>query len=99
MATKRVKPLLHPFATPNGSRRLIEKLGPKFYEEIGVVIDGEPGEALLEGLMRLWDLQGLDAVDLARAIAGDKPAAHLLRFAHFDPELQEAGGYSLTLIG
>lgn len=89
----------HPFATPNGSRRLIEKLGPKFYEEIGVIVDGDPGEALIEGLLRLWDLQGLDAVDLTRAIAGDKPAAHLLRFAHVDPELQETGGYSLTLIG
>ncbi|WP_148232400.1 hypothetical protein [Janibacter sp. HTCC2649] len=89
----------HPFATPNGSRRLIEKLGPKFYEEIGVIVDGDSGEALLEGLMRLWDLQGLDAVDLARAIAGDKPAAHLLRFAHVDRELQETGGYSLTLLG
>ncbi|WP_353952035.1 hypothetical protein V6K52_00935 [Knoellia sp. S7-12] len=89
----------HPFATPNRSRRLIEKLGPKFYEEIGVVVDGEPSDALLEGLIRLWDLQGLDAVDLARAIAGDKPAAHLLRFSHVDPELEEVGGYSLTLLG
>lgn len=89
----------HPFATQDGSRRLIEKLGPKFYEEIGVIVDGEPGEALIEGLLRLWDLQGLDAIDLARAIAGDKPAAHLLRFAHHDRELEETGGYSLTLLG
>lgn len=93
------QPIGHPFATPNRSRRLIEKLGPKFYEEFGVVVDGEPGDALLEGLMRLWDLQGLDAIDLARAMSGDKPAAHLLRLAHTDAELEETGGYSLTLIG
>ncbi|MFC7490406.1 MULTISPECIES: hypothetical protein [unclassified Knoellia] len=89
----------HPFAEPNGSRRLIEELGPDYYGEIGVVVDGDSGSALLEGLLHLWDLQSLDAVDLARAIAGDKPGAHLLRFAHTDPELEEVGGYSLTVIG
>ena len=89
----------HPLARPNGIRRLVEQLGPELYDKVGVVVDGESGEALLEGLMRLWDLQGLDAVDLTRAIAGEKPAAHLLRFAHTDPEFEEVGGYSLALIG
>ncbi|MEO6020761.1 MAG: hypothetical protein ABIP45_10990 [Knoellia sp.] len=89
----------HPLARPNGIRRLIELLGPDYYDKVGVVVDGEPGEALLEGLVRLWDLPGVDAVDLAGAIAGEKRAAHLLRFAHTDPEANEVGGYSLALIG
>lgn len=89
----------NPFATPLGSRRLIEKLGPEFFDKVGVVVDAEPADALLEGLLQLWDLQGLDAVDLARAIAGNGRYAHLLRFAHVDPEVQETGGYSVTVIG
>lgn len=89
----------HPFAAPNGSRRVIEELGPDHYGEIGIVVDGDSGSALLEGLLHLWDLQGLDAADLARAIAGDKPGAHLLRFAHTDNELEEVGGYSLIVLG
>ncbi len=89
----------HPFAELGGIRRIIDELGPNAHERIGVALDSDPGSALIEGLMRLWDLSGLDAVDLARAVAGDRAAAHLLRFAHVDPELQEVGGYSLVVVG
>jgi hypothetical protein len=88
-----------PFGTELGARELIERLGPDLYEKVGVVLDGDPGEALLEGMVRLWGLAGLAAADLAHAIAGETRAAHLLRISHVDRERQEAGGYSVTVIG
>lgn len=89
----------HPFATPGATRRVIEELGPNLTDRLGVRVDGDPASALIEGMMQLWALPSLDAVELARAIAGDKPAVHLLRFAHHDAELQETGGYSLVIAG
>lgn len=89
----------HPFATPLGTRRLIEKIGLERAEQVGIVLDGDPGEVLLEGLVRLWDVGGLDARDLAGSLTEGGPFAHLLRFAHTDPETRESGGYSLTVIG
>ncbi len=88
----------HPFGTELGARELIERLGPDLYDKVGVVLDTEPGEALLEGLVRLWAIGDLTATDLAHAIA-DQKAAHLLRFAHHDPERGETGGYSVTVVG
>ncbi|MEO7752253.1 MAG: hypothetical protein ABIS35_02445 [Terracoccus sp.] len=89
----------HPFAEPLGSRAVIERIGPDRVGEIGVVIDAEPGEALLEGLVRLWDLPGLDARDLAAALAEGGPYAHLLQLVHTDREREQVGGYGLTVIG
>ncbi|MFZ0158073.1 MAG: hypothetical protein WAL50_03500 [Kineosporiaceae bacterium] len=66
---------------------------------VGVLVDSDSGEALIEGPVRLWDLPELSARDLARALAGDVPAAHLLRFAHRDPEFREDGGYSPVAFG
>lgn len=92
----------HPFARPLGSRRVIERViervGVDQVEQIGVLSRAEPGEALVEGLSRLWYLDDLDARGLARAIADGGPFAHLLRFAHTDPERQEPGGYSVTVV-
>ncbi len=89
----------HPFATPLATRRLIEKMGPDRFDKLGVVLDGDPGEALIEGMMKLWDAGGLTANDLAAALAEGGPYAHLLRFEHSDPERQDAGGYSVTIVG
>ena len=89
----------HPFATPLGTRRVIERIGFDRAEQFGTLTDTEPGEALLEGLGRLWGLDGLDAGDLAGALAEGGPFAHLLRFSHSGPEGQDAGGYSITVIG
>ncbi|HEY3547558.1 MAG TPA: hypothetical protein VGK17_15910 [Propionicimonas sp.] len=88
----------HPFATPLGTRRVIERVGLDRVEAFGVIVTAEPGEALLEGLVRLWHLEGLDASDLATALAEGTGLAHLLRFAHTDPERNDAGGYSVTVI-
>jgi hypothetical protein len=46
----------------------------------------------------LWHLEGLDASALATALAEGPGLAHLLRFAHTDPERNDAGGYSVTVI-
>jgi hypothetical protein len=89
----------HPFSTPLGTRRIIEQIGLDRVEGFGIVLEAEPGEALLEGLIRLWHLEGLDARDLAAALAEGTGLAHLLRFAHTDPERNDAGGYSVTVIG
>ena len=89
----------HPFATPLTTRRVIEKLGVDHAELVGVLTDVEPGQALVEGLVMLWGLGDLRAVDLARALAEGKTAAHLLRFAHHDPERRETGGYTLIAVG
>jgi len=89
----------HPFATPLGTRRVIEQIGLEQVEHFGVVSGNDPGEALLEGLGRLWDLDGLDARDMAAALAEGGPFAHLLRFAHTGPKDKDTGGYSITVIG
>lgn len=89
----------HPFAKPLGTRRIIERIGVERAERFGVVVDGEPGAALADGLLKLWDLPGLDAQDLAVALAGEARVAHLLRFTHTDPERHDVGGYSLTVFG
>lgn len=91
----------HPFATPLGTRRVIERIGLDRAEQFGILTDTdtEPGEALLEGLGRLWGLDGLAAGDLAGALAEGRPFAHLLRFSHLGPKGQDAGGYSITVIG
>jgi hypothetical protein len=93
-----VKGKAHPFATPLGTRRIIERVGLDRVEAFGVIVDAEPGEALLEGLARLWHLEGLDANNLANALSEGTGLAHLLRFAHTDPERNDAGGYSVTVI-
>lgn len=91
----------HPFATPLGSRRVIERIGVERAEQMGVVVDAGPGEALVEGLVRLWDLGGLDAGDLAAALTGRGRPAHLLRLVHTDTdtdtERDGSGGYSLVV--
>ncbi|MDQ2796173.1 MAG: hypothetical protein M3Y06_03280 [Actinomycetota bacterium] len=77
----------------------MEQVGLDRADQFGIISDGEPGEALLEGLGRLWGLDGLDARDLARALAEGGPFAHLLRFSHSGPEGEPIGGYSITSIG
>ncbi|MGV8910821.1 MAG: hypothetical protein ACOH1Y_17740 [Propionicimonas sp.] len=89
----------HPFDKALGTRRVIERIGIERSERFGVVLDGEPGAALADGLLKLWDLSGLDAHDLAVALAGDARVAHLLRFTHTDPERNDVGGYSVTVLG
>lgn len=78
---------------------LAQKLAPEHAERLGVLVEAEPGDALLEGLVRLWDVGDLTARGLAQAFAEGGPAAHLLQLAHTDPERQETGGYSLVLLG
>lgn len=87
-----------PFATPLATRAVIEKLGPEHAELIGVVIDADPGEALVEGIARLWRVDELTASQVARALA-EGPGTHLLRFVHHDAERGEDGGYSLIIAG
>lgn len=85
----------HPFGMPLGSRqvieRVIERVGFDGVGKVGVLTSGDPGEALLEGLGRLWGLDGLAATDLAAALTDGGPFAHLLRFSHTDPERDETG--------
>ena len=95
----RAKGSPHPFATPLGTRRVIERIGLDRAEQFGLVTGAGPGDALLEGLGRLWALDALGARDLAGALAEGGPFAHLLRFSHNEPEGREAGGYSITVVG
>ena len=91
----------HPLATPLATRQIIERIGVERAELFGVVVDAGPGEALVEGLVQLWDLTDLDAVSLAAALGGRRGAAHLLRLVHTDgqDEGADSGGYSVTVIG
>ncbi|QKE82624.1 hypothetical protein [Arthrobacter sp. NEB 688] len=79
--------------------RLAQELAREHAERVGVLVDAEPGDALLEGLVRLWDVGDLTARGLAAALAEGGPSAHLLQLAHTDRERQEVGGYSLALLG
>ncbi|MBK8470603.1 MAG: hypothetical protein IPL45_12745 [Actinomycetales bacterium] len=90
---------VHPFAKPLATRRVIDELGVDHAELVGVLVDADAGEALVQGLVQLWDLGELGGADLARALAEGEPAAHLLRFAHHDAERHEDGGYSLVAVG
>ena len=63
-----------------------------------MVLDADPGEALVEGLERLLEIGGLTTRDLATALAEGGPYAYLLRFSHTDPERNDAAGYSVTLL-
>ena len=98
----------HPFAKPGMTRRFIEKLGPDRYEQVGVVLVTDADQALIQGLQEIWGLREGSAGALAEALTGGVAgagvqskgrAAHLLRFAHHDPEVDETGGYSLVVIG
>lgn len=89
----------HPFEAPLGTRRVIEKIGLDRAKELGVIVDTDPGEALLAGVGRLWDLNGLDAQDITGALTEGGPFAHLLRFSHTEPDGGDSGGYSVTVIG
>lgn len=89
----------HPFATPLGTRQVVEQLGTDRVEAFGVLVGAEPGDALLEGLARLWDVDGLDARSLAGALTEEGGFAHLLRFSHSEPGLEAVGGYSLVVVG
>jgi hypothetical protein len=77
---------------------VIERIGLERAERFGIVAGGDPGEALLEGLGRLWGTNGLDARDLAGALVDGGPFAHLLRFSHTGPQVSDIGGYSITVI-
>ena len=88
----------HPFAPPLATRRVIERIGLERTERFGIVTGGDPGEALLEGLSRLWGTNGLDARDLAGALVDGGPFAHLLRFSHTGSQVSDIGGYSITVI-
>jgi hypothetical protein len=94
----------HPFATPGTTRKVIDKLGADHAELFGVVIDADPADALVEGIVKLWGLPDLSARAVAEALVGQRlpssgPVAHLLRVAHHDPEHRETGGYSLVVVG
>lgn len=90
----------HPFASPLETRRTIEQIGLDRIEAFAIVTGADdPGEALLEGLTRLWGLDGLDARELAGVLAEGGPFAHLLRFSHSGPEGEDTGGYSIIVIG
>ena len=92
----------HPFADPLGTRRVIERVIGRDRAR-GVESSRhrrrDPGRGAARGAGRLWDLRGLGAADLAAALAEGGPFAHLLRFTHTDPERQESGGYSVTVVG
>ncbi len=75
---------------------------------MGVVLVTDADQALIRGLHEIWNLRDASAAALAEALAGGVVGAgaqskggvaHLLRFAHHDPELDETGGYSLVVIG
>ncbi|MEI2826466.1 MAG: hypothetical protein V9F04_08640 [Dermatophilaceae bacterium] len=101
----RVPAARHPFGTPGATGRIIDTLGPDHAELFGVVLDADPADALIEGLVRLWELPDLSSRTVAGALVGDpsgtasRQVAHLLRLAHHDPQLQESGGYSLVVVG
>jgi hypothetical protein len=89
----------HPFATPLVTRRLIQRLGADRFDKLGVTLDTEPADALVEGLMQLWGVEELTAGGLAGALVEGGPYAHLLRLVHTDPERKESGGYSPIIVG
>ncbi|WP_426303132.1 hypothetical protein [Arthrobacter sp. R-11] len=90
---------MHPFATPLGSRRVIEQIGLDRAGQFGILTNAEPGEALFIALTRLWGLDSLEARNLAGALAEGGPFAHLVRYSHTEPEGKDSGGYSVTVIG
>ena len=96
---ERDRKVARPLATPGMTRALLEKMGPDRAARLGVTLRGEAGDALLEGLVRLWGIDRLRGADLARAMGGEAPEAHLLRFAFQDPETRTSGGYSVIAIG
>lgn len=88
----------HPFAAAGGTRRILEALGPRLWEEVGWVGTGDLGEALVEGLARLLDLGDLSAGEIAARFGGPDGAAHLLRVTQTDADLRLVGGYSMVLL-
>jgi hypothetical protein len=71
---------------------------------VGVVLVTDADQALIRGLHEIWNLRDASAAALAGGVVGAGAqskggVAHLLRFAHHDPELDETGGYSLVVIG
>lgn len=93
----RRRPGAHPFAQPGRTRAFIEKLGLDRVELHGVLLDAEPGAALVEGLVHLWELNDLDAGAVGAALAEGGRTAHLLRLVHTDAE-RRVGGYSLVAV-
>jgi hypothetical protein len=88
---------IHPFAVAGGTRRLLERLGPNRWADIGEVTDLPLAEALPQALMRLLDLPGLDAAGMAKALGGSPRAQHLLRLTLSTPEGELVGGYSIVV--
>ncbi len=60
----------HPFDRGGGTRRLLQRLGPKAWSDAGFVTDAPLAEALLDGLVRTLDANSLEAGALAERMGG-----------------------------
>ena len=89
--------LVHPFAEPGGTRRLLERLGPDLWRELGGVTDKPLAKVLGGSIARMLDIKGLRAGEVAKALGGPYGAQHLLRLTLTSPEGKLIGGYSLVL--
>jgi len=89
--------LVHPFAEPGGTRRLLERLGPDLWRELGEVTDKPLAKVLGGSIARMLDIKGLRAGEVAKALGGPYGAQHLLRLTLTSPEGKLIGGYSLVL--
>ena len=88
---------VHPFAEPGGTRRLLDRLGPDLWPELGEVSDQPLAKALSGSIARMLDIKGLRARDVARALGGPAGAQHLLRLTLTSPEGKLIGGYSIVV--
>jgi hypothetical protein len=87
----------HPFAAPGGTRRLLDKLGPDRWGEVGYVTDGPLPDSLIEGMARTLDVDGFEARGLAAALGGPEGSQHLLRLTLTSPKGELVGGYSIVV--
>jgi len=88
---------VNPFAEPGGTRRLLERLGPDLWRELGEVTDKPLAKVLSRSIARMLDIKGLRAGDVARALGGPYGAQHLLRLTLTSPEGKLIGGYSIVV--
>jgi hypothetical protein len=86
-----------PFSEAGGTRRLLEQLGPRRWDEVGIVTDTPLAESLTDGIVRMLDLRETGAHALASVLGGPEGAQHLLRFTLTTAEGDLVGGYSIVV--
>lgn len=89
--------LKHPFDQPGGTRRLLERLGPDKWGEIGQVSELGTADAWLGGIINLLGDETFEAGRIAKRLGGAEGSQHPLRFTLTNPDGTLVGGYTLTV--